>query len=47
MRLRSAMAASAGALVLLLAAPGSASAANAQFRYTCMTADGYDVAFAG
>ncbi|MGW0466264.1 hypothetical protein ACWDX6_13445 [Streptomyces sp. NPDC003027] len=42
MRLRSALAASAGALVLLLASPGSASAANGQFRYTYMTAEGYE-----
>ncbi|WP_326670899.1 hypothetical protein [Streptomyces sp. NBC_01257] len=42
MRLRSAMAASAGALVLLLTAPGSASAADGQFRYSYTTSDGYD-----
>lgn len=42
MRLRSAMAASASALVLLLATPGSAAAANGQFRYTYMTSDGYE-----
>lgn len=42
MRLRSALSASAGALVLLLAVPGSASAAEGQFRYTYMTSDGYE-----
>ncbi|WP_327710264.1 hypothetical protein OG912_18105 [Streptomyces sp. NBC_00464] len=42
MRLRSAMAASAGALLLLLATPGSALAAEGQFRYTYMTSDGYE-----
>ncbi|MBW5248710.1 hypothetical protein P8A21_18720 [Streptomyces poriferorum] len=42
MRLRSSLAASAGAVVLLLATAGSASAANGQFRYTYMTSDGYE-----
>lgn len=42
MRLRSAVAAASGALMLVLAVPGSASAATGQFRYSYKTADGYD-----
>ncbi|MFF4415763.1 hypothetical protein ACFYY8_24815 [Streptosporangium sp. NPDC001559] len=42
MRLHSAVAAAAGALMLVLAVPGSASAAVGQFRYSYKTADGYD-----
>ncbi|MEV4947890.1 hypothetical protein [Streptomyces sp. NPDC053755] len=42
MRLRSAMAAVAGAVVLLVTLPSSASAANGQFRYTYQTYDGYE-----
>ncbi|MET8969574.1 hypothetical protein [Streptomyces hydrogenans] len=42
MRLRSALAAATGAALLLVTAPGSASAADGQFRYTYRTADGYE-----
>ncbi|MFF7813389.1 hypothetical protein ACF1E9_12865 [Streptomyces roseolus] len=42
MRLRSTLASAAGAALLLLTAPGSASAAEGQFRYTYRTADGYE-----
>ncbi|MEU9851871.1 hypothetical protein [Streptomyces sp. NPDC047974] len=42
MRLRSALASAAGAALLLITAPGSASAAEGQFRYTYRTADGYE-----
>lgn len=42
MRLHSAVAAAGGALMLVLAVPGSASAATGQFRYSYQTADGYD-----
>ncbi|MEV7802818.1 hypothetical protein AB0O28_07705 [Microbispora sp. NPDC088329] len=42
MRLHSAVAAAGGALMLVLAVPGSASAATGQFRYSYKTADGYD-----
>jgi hypothetical protein len=42
MRLRSALAASAGALLLLFAAPGPASAASGMFMYTYTTAEGYE-----
>lgn len=41
MRSHSALAA-AGALMLVLAVPGSAWAATGQFRYSYQTADGYD-----
>ncbi|MEW2296425.1 hypothetical protein ABZ719_27650 [Streptomyces sp. NPDC006743] len=40
--LTAAAGAACGALVLLLAVPGSASAATGQFRYTYTTAEGYD-----
>ncbi|MFF4189586.1 hypothetical protein [Nonomuraea sp. NPDC001831] len=43
MRLHSAVAAAGGALMLVLAVPASASAAMGQFRYSYLTADGYDV----
>ncbi|NML51732.1 hypothetical protein HHL19_22515 [Streptomyces sp. R302] len=42
MRLRSALASAAGAALLLITVPGSASAAEGQFRYTYRTADGYE-----
>ncbi|MEU4579498.1 MULTISPECIES: hypothetical protein [Nonomuraea] len=42
MRSHSALAAAAGALMLVLAVPGSAWAATGQFRYSYQTADGYD-----
>jgi hypothetical protein len=42
MRLQSAVAAAAGALMLVLAVPGSASAATGQFRYSYETAEGYE-----
>ncbi|MGW2788138.1 hypothetical protein ACWC3X_44510 [Streptomyces populi] len=40
--LTAAAGAACSALVLLVAAPGSACAATGQFRYTYTTADGYD-----
>ncbi|MGW4599239.1 hypothetical protein ACWEOA_28665 [Streptomyces sp. NPDC004457] len=40
--LTAALGAACSAFVLLLAAPGSASAATGQFRYTYTTADGYE-----
>ncbi|MEV8457854.1 hypothetical protein AB0467_35305 [Streptomyces sp. NPDC052095] len=40
--LTAAVGAACGAFVLLLAVPGSASAATGQFRYTYTTAEGYD-----
>ncbi|GCD41530.1 hypothetical protein [Streptomyces paromomycinus] len=40
MRLRSAFAAALGAVLLVTAAPGSASAASGQFRYSYVTVDG-------
>ncbi|MFD0888641.1 hypothetical protein ACFQ08_29245 [Streptosporangium algeriense] len=42
MRLHSVVAATGSALMLVLAIPGSASAATGQFRYSYQTADGYD-----
>ncbi|MEV7154359.1 MULTISPECIES: hypothetical protein [Streptomyces] len=40
--LKATLGAACSALVLLLAAPGSASAATGQFRYTYTTAQGYE-----
>lgn len=40
--LKTALGAVCGALVLLTAAPGSASAATGQFRYTYTTVEGYE-----
>ena len=42
MRPHSVLAAATGALMLVLAVPASASAAMGQFRYSYMTADGYE-----
>lgn len=42
MRLRSAFTAVLGAALLLAAVPGSASAASGQFRYSYVTAEGYE-----
>ncbi|MEE1752332.1 hypothetical protein [Streptomyces sp. SP18CS02] len=41
-RLRTSLAAALGALTLLVAVPGPASAASGQFRYTYVTDEGYE-----